>query len=419
MLIVYKVKIELTIRLIVLLLLERLKQVSDVVQGKCRLAKDTHDLKHRSVNLEVMFDDGNETVCDDGDVYLYSYRIFRLTPESFDLEMLLDPFEKKLHLPSILIKESDFFRLEIEVVRVVDEASVQLWSVVDNAPDDTRILFRVRLFSEADTLVFEHVVCTIEDTLAVDNFILWLAFLSDDEEGTEHIDSIESGKVKVSSVKDIASQRLIREPVHRVDIMHLGIGDPVEYGNLRDDVNLGMDFDTRLRTSELRPSEHGHAEIDGGGVDGVEPSMQLKLLGDTLALSNRHHIESKLLEDTVISERVRLGQHLPVDGLTAKAEVFGFFTMGNRYICKFPEASTTHQLAKHQNQHMVPMRHGPTHSSVVVFGNDTSELPLREKLCYLCKNEFSNMHICSNLESKAKVCISKPGQGIGELKRCA
>jgi hypothetical protein len=29
------------------------------------------------------------------------------------------------------------------------------------------------------------------------------------------------------------------------------------------------------------------------------------------------------------------------------------------------------------------------------------------------------MHICSNLESKAKVCISKPGQGIGELKRCA
>ena len=351
MLIVYKVKIELTIRLIVLLLLERLKQVSDVVQGKCRLAKDTHDLKHRSVNLEVMFDDGNETVCDDGDVYLYSYRIFRLTPESFDLEMLLDPFEKKLHLPSILIKESDFFRLEIEVVRVVDEASVQLWSVVDNAPDDTRILFRVRLFSEADTLVFEHVVCTIEDTLAVDNFILWLAFLSDDEEGTEHIDSIESGKVKVSSVKDIASQRLIREPVHRVDIMHLGIGDPVEYGNLRDDVNLGMDFDTRLRTSELRPSEHGHAEIDGGGVDGVEPAMQLKLLGDTLALSNRHHIESKLLEDTVISERVRLGQHLPVDGLTAKAEVFGFFTMGNRYVCKFPEASTTHQLAKHQNQH--------------------------------------------------------------------
>ena len=87
-------RLELTIRLVVLLLLERLKQVSDIVRGKCRLAKDTHNLKHWPVNLEVVFDDGNETICDDGDVYLYSYRIFRLTPESFDLEMLFDPFEE-------------------------------------------------------------------------------------------------------------------------------------------------------------------------------------------------------------------------------------------------------------------------------------------------------------------------------------
>ena len=94
MLIVYKVKIELTIRLVVLLLLERLKQVSDVVQGKCRLAKDTHDLKHRSVNLEVMFDDGNETVCDDGNMNLNAHCIVALTPERLDLEVLLDPFEE-------------------------------------------------------------------------------------------------------------------------------------------------------------------------------------------------------------------------------------------------------------------------------------------------------------------------------------
>ena len=418
MLIEFKVKIELPVGLI-FLPFERLEQVLDAVRGECRLAKDTHDLKHGTANLEVMLDDGNEAICDDGNVYLNTNCIFGLTPESFDLEMLLDPFEKELHLPPIFIKKGDLLSLEVEVVRVIYKAAVQFSGIIDDSPNNARVLFSVLLLCEADTLVFEHIVSAIKDTFPIDNLVVRLAFLSDDEEGTEHIDPIESSKVKVSSIKYIASQRLIREPIHRVDIMHLGIGDPVEYGNLRDDVNLGMDFDTRLRTSELRPSEHGHAEIDGGGVDGIEPAMQLKLLGDTLALSNRHHIESKLLEDTVISERVRLGQHLSVDGLTAKAEVFGFFTMGNRYVCKFPEASTTHQLAKHQNQHMVPMRHGPTHSSVVVFGNDTSELPLREKLCYLCKNEFSNMHICSNLESKAKVCISKPGQGIGELKRCA
>jgi hypothetical protein len=29
------------------------------------------------------------------------------------------------------------------------------------------------------------------------------------------------------------------------------------------------------------------------------------------------------------------------------------------------------------------------------------------------------MHICSDFESDAKVGISKPGQGIGDLKHCA
>ena len=419
MLIVYKVKIELTIRLVVLLLLERLKQVSDIVRGKCRLAKDTHNLKHWSVNLEVVFDDGNETICDDGDVYLYSYRIFRLTPESFDLEMLFDPFEKKLHLPSILVEESDFFRLEIEVVRIVDEASVQLRGIVDNAPDDTRILFLVRLFSEADTLIFEHVACTIEDALAVNNFILRLAFLSDDEEGTEHIDPIESSKVKVSSIKYIASQRLIREPIHRVDIMHLGIGNSVEYGYLSNDVNLSMDSDARLRASKLCPSEYGHAEVNGRGVNGIEPAVQFKLLSDASGLGHSHHVKSELLKDAMLSESIGLRQHLSVDWLVAKSEVFRLLSMGGCYICKFPETSAAHELAEHQNQQMVPMRHRPALGPVVVLGEYSPELPLREKLYYLCKNECPYMHICSDFESDAKVSISKPGQGIGGLKRCA
>ena len=93
MLIEFKVKIELPVGL-VFLPFERLEQVLDAVRGECRLAKDTHDLKHGTANLEVMLDDGNEAICDDGNVYLNTNCIFGLTPESFDLEMLLDPFEE-------------------------------------------------------------------------------------------------------------------------------------------------------------------------------------------------------------------------------------------------------------------------------------------------------------------------------------
>ena len=418
MLIVYKFKRELRVGLVILLLPERLEQVSDAVCGECRFAKDTHDLKYGSVNLEIMFDDCNEAVCDDGDMYLYPYRIFRLTPESLDLEMLLDPFEEQLHLPSVFIKKCDFPRFEIEVVRLVDEASVQLRNIIDNTPDDTRILFFVRILGEADSLILEHVVRPVKDAFAIDNFVLRLALLPDDEEGSEYMDSIESSKFKVAPVKDIAGKRLVCEPVHRVDIMHLGIGDSVEHEDLCDDVNLSMDSDARLCTSELGPFEYCHAEVNGRRIDCVEPAVQLKLFRDALALSNRHHVEGKLLKDTMVSERICPGQYLPVDRLTAKAEVLGFSTMSNREICKFPEAPTAHQLAKHQNQHMIPMRHGPACGSVVVPGDDTSELPLRKELYYLCKNKLSNMHIYLGVKSYAKIRISKLGQGTGELKRC-
>jgi len=72
MLIKFEVKIELPI-IRLGSLLERLEQVLDAVRGERRLAKDTHDLEHWPANLEVVFDDGNEAVGDDGHMYLTAF----------------------------------------------------------------------------------------------------------------------------------------------------------------------------------------------------------------------------------------------------------------------------------------------------------------------------------------------------------
>ena len=418
MLIKFEVKIELPI-IRLGILFEWLKQVLDAVRGERRLAKDPHDLEHWPANLEVVLDNGNEAVGDDGDMNLYAHSIFGFSPEPLDLEMLLDPLEEQLHLPPILVEQGNVLRTEIEVVRVVNEAPLKFWGIVDNPSDDSRVLLLVLLLGEADTLVFEHIVSPIQDALPVGNLVGRLPLLPDDEECPEHVDAIGSGEVKVASVKHIARQRLVCEPVHRVDIVNLCIGNPIEHGYLSNDVNLSMDPDARLGASELSPSEYGHVQVNGRGVNGIESAMQFKLLRDTSGLGNSHHVESELLKDAMVSEGVGLRQHLSVDGLVAKSEVFRFLGMGDCYICEFPKASAAHKLAEHQNQQMVPMRHRPALGSVIVLGEYTPELPLRKKLYYLCKNVFPYMHICSDLESDAKVSISKPGQGIGGLKRCA
>lgn len=63
-----------------------------------------------------------KTVCDDGDMYLYSDCIFRFTPKGFYTEMLLNPFKKQFNLPSVAIKKGNVFCFEVEVVGIVSEA---------------------------------------------------------------------------------------------------------------------------------------------------------------------------------------------------------------------------------------------------------------------------------------------------------
>lgn len=93
MLIEIKVKIELSI-IRFHILLERLKQALDVVHSESRLAQDAHDFKHWPANLEVMRNDGNEAVGDDGHMYLNTDCVIGFSPETLDLEMLLNPFEE-------------------------------------------------------------------------------------------------------------------------------------------------------------------------------------------------------------------------------------------------------------------------------------------------------------------------------------
>ena len=419
MLIEFEVKIELAVRLFIRLSLERLEQFLDAVSGECRLAKDTHDFKHRSANLEVVLNDGDETVRDDGNVYLYPDSILGLTPETLDLKVLLDPLEEDLHLPPVLVELRNVLCAEIEVISVIYKTPVKLRYIIDDTSDDSGVLLLILLLGKADTLVAQHIVGAIKHTLPIDNLIVGMTLLPDNEECTGQVDSVESCKVKVSSVKHIAGQGIVCEPVHGVDIMHIGVCDSVEDRYLRGDVNLRVNPDAGLGASELRPSEHGHAEVDGCGVDSIKPAMQLKLLSDTLGLCDGDHVESELLKDAVVPECIGLRQHLSVDRLTAKTEVLGFLSMGYRDICKFPEASASDELTEHQHQHVAPVRHRPSLGPVVVLGQDAPEMPLWKELGYLGENELSYVHICSDFESDANVRFSKPGQGMEKLKRCA
>ena len=91
----------------------------------------------------------------------------------------------------------------------------------------------------------------------------------------------------------------------------------------------------------------------------------------------------------------------------------------NDRLVKTLKDRTTCKLAKHEDQQVVPMRHGPAFGPFFVLGDNAPELPLREEAGDLCENVCSNVHICSDFESDAKVRISRFGQESVFRKCCA
>ena len=201
--------------------------------------------------------------------------------------------------------------------------------------------------------------------------------------------------------------------------MHVGVGDSVEHGNLSDDIHLRVDFDARLRISELRPAKERHAEVDSRRVHGIEPVVQLKLSCNPSLLRKEHHVESKLLKEAIVSEVISLGKRTLLDGSLSESEMKRLLSMGGCYICEFPQSTTAHELSEHEDEKLTPVRRSLALCPVVGLGHKAFEIPLGKETGYLSENVLSNMHKYPKFDLDAKVRISKVRQGFCDLLYCA
>ena len=71
-------------------------------------------------DFQLLFCNGNEEECGDGNADLGLNRIERVTPEDLNFEMLFDPFEKEFNLPAMFVQVSDGLSRNVEVVGEVD-----------------------------------------------------------------------------------------------------------------------------------------------------------------------------------------------------------------------------------------------------------------------------------------------------------
>lgn len=400
------------------IILPSIEKFQKVVLDQQGTAQDAHNLKDGSVQLEVVLDDGDKAICDDGDVDLYPYGILAVAPETFDAEMLLDPFEEKLDLPAVTVQQGDVLCRKVEVVGVVHEGTSEVSGVIDNPAQYSRVVARVALPRESDGLVKEHTILPVKHVFSVEDLEFWIPFLPDDKECAAEMDSEEPCEVEVATVEDIAGVGFVFNPVHGLAVVDFGIGDSVEYGNLGDDVDLGVDFNAGLCAAEEGPTEYGHAEVDGSGIHGIEPPVELEFLGNPPSLRERYHIKGKLLEDSRFTEHIGFGECVPDHCRVPEPKLITSLGVGSSNICKFSECSASEQLSENEDKKVIPVRKTPILCPVIEFGYNSAELPLRQIQCDLGEYVSSVVHLCFFL-MKTKVRNSSPGQYFSIIKQCA
>src|SRR5271165_724881 len=91
-----------------------------------------------------------------GNPYLGLHRVVAGPVKVFDPQVLLDPFEEQLHLPTALVEQCDGRGRERKIVCQKDQALVRLRIDVMDAAQFVRVMFDARRVAQPDDLITAH-----------------------------------------------------------------------------------------------------------------------------------------------------------------------------------------------------------------------------------------------------------------------
>ncbi len=369
------------------------EQFSDWRSVNKRTSQDAEYIEHTPVEAEVMFGDSNKAVSGYGTVNLYSDCVFRVTPKGFNVQMLLNPFEKQLHLPTLFVKHCNIFCADIKCIGNIYKRALEFPRVVYNSAKSAKVFLFGLKPGKFDSLIADNPVNTLDKVFTINDLILKPAFLTDDKVRTNDIDFIQPVQIKVTSVEDVVGIGFVGDIIHRLSIVNIGIGDIDVCRNLRNDIKKSMSLDPTFCAAELCPPENAKAEVNCRRIKSIKLPVKFKWCVNPFILRNLDEFPGKLLKYAVIPIRICLGKVRQFYLLFAKSKMVGLPGMSGHYTDEFSEPLATVQLAEHHDKQLVPAGKLLDILVSVILFNYPIKGFLWQKLDKLCKYIRSSVHI--------------------------
>jgi len=357
---------------------------------------------------QFLFDDGDKHVDADRDPDLRLHGIVGRAVESFDSQMLLDPFEEQLDLPTALVEPRDRERRQRKVVGQEHQPSLLLDVVEHDAAERVGIRPR-RLEARQDNRLIAAESRRLVDRATNAARAVEIPFAAGDEEGRPRREAMEPLEIGVAAVHHIERSRLDRQLVEDVHIVHFPVGNVHKAGDVAAEVEQRMQLDGALATTKFGPREQAQAQVDGRGVERVDRLRQIdgqRFAGVQLPRATDQDLGEVGIDSPVVNA-IGVGQGAPRD-LAAKPGVIQFRTQGPQARFDVPQALAIGELRESQAQPLIAARESATAAIAAILVDASVELASRKKVHQLRKHELPVEHKTSSAASARK---ERPCQG--------
>ncbi len=228
--------------------------------------------------MKFFFDDGGQHISRYGASNLRLHRVLTSSQKSLYTQVLLDPLEEQLNLPTAFVKLSNGQGRQSLVVgqkhrrlarcRAFEFHPAQMFRVVSS--DVKAVQF--------DALIADDTAgsacCTRVHMSGVH-----AALGAGNKKSTALVKFEQPSKIQIAPVHDVEGVRFERQDVEHVHIAEFAVADLDEHGDCLSQIQQRVHLHCSLSRAKWRPVEHTQTQVDFGGVQRVEGARPQQCVG--------------------------------------------------------------------------------------------------------------------------------------------
>src|SRR5262249_41165536 len=87
---------------------------------------------------------------------------------------------------------------------------------------------------------------------------------------------VQTRKIRIAAVHDDVGTWLSNDPIQCLNVMNFAMCDVDEHWDRALDIDHGVEFHCSFGAAKARPREQGQTQVDGGGVQCIDGSLEIE-----------------------------------------------------------------------------------------------------------------------------------------------